>query len=212
MKFSGEAKLGRRVVLATLGILLTGISIGFFKRARFGVDPYQCFANGLANVIPIRFGTLYMLVNHVQLVVVFFLDRRYIGISTFLNLFLLGYVVEGSEAAVAAIFGEPTLALRIVFLAIGVLITCLSAAMYYTANLGVSTYDAIPLHIADCKPRLLGKTLPFRAVRVMADLICTGVGVALGAQAGVGTVITALFMGPLIAFFRLHVTDPWLEK
>lgn len=212
MKFSGEAKLGRRVVLATLGILLTGISIGFFKRARFGVDPYQCFANGLANVIPIRFGTLYMLVNLVQLVVVFFLDRRYIGISTFLNLFLLGYVVEGSEAAVAAIFGEPTLALRIVFLAIGVLITCLSAAMYYTANLGVSTYDAIPLHIADCKPRLLGKTLPFRAVRVMADLICTGVGVALGAQAGVGTVITALFMGPLITFFRLHVTDPWLEK
>ena len=84
--------------------------------------------------------------------------------------------------------------------------------MYYTANLGVSTYDAIPLHIADCKPRLLGKTLPFRAVRVMADLICTGVGVALGAQAGVGTVITALFMGPLITFFRLHVTDPWLEK
>ncbi len=212
MKFSGEAKLGRRVVLATLGILLTGISIGFFKRARFGVDPYQCFANGLANVIPIRFGTLYMLVNLVQLVVVFFLDRRYIGISTFLNLFLLGYVVEGSEAAVAAIFGEPTLALRIVFLAIGVLITCLSAAMYYTANLGVSTYDAIPLYIADCKPRLLGKTLPFRAVRVMADLICTGVGVALGAQAGVGTVITALFMGPLITFFRLHVTDPWLEK
>ncbi len=212
MKFSGEAKLGRRVVLATLGILLTGISIGFFKRARFGVDPYQCFANGLANVIPIRFGTLYMLVNLAQLVVVFFLDRRYIGISTFLNLFLLGYVVEGSEAAVAAIFGEPTLALRIVFLAIGVLITCLSAAMYYTANLGVSTYDAIPLHIADCKPKLLGKTLPFRAVRVMADLICTGVGVALGAQAGVGTVITALFMGPLITFFRLHVTDPWLEK
>ncbi len=212
MKFGGEAKLGRRVVLATLGILLTGISIGFFKRARFGVDPYQCFANGLANVIPIRFGTLYMLVNLAQLVVVFFLDRRYIGISTFLNLFLLGYVVEGSEAAVAAIFGEPTLALRIVFLAIGVLITCLSAAMYYTANLGVSTYDAIPLHIADCKPKLLGKTLPFRAVRVMADLICTGVGVALGAQAGVGTVITALFMGPLITFFRLHVTDPWLEK
>ena len=212
MRFDRQDKLGRRVALAALGILLTGISIGFFKRARFGVDPYQCFVNGLANVIPIRFGTLYMLVNLVQLAVVFLLDRRYIGITTFLNLFLLGYVVEGAEAAIAAIFGEPSLALRIAFLLIGVIITCLSAAMYSTANLGGSTYDALPLHSADREPHLLGRALPFRAVRVVADLICTGIGVALSAQAGVGTVITALFMGPLIAFFRTRVTDPWLRK
>ena len=201
-------RLPLRVVLAAAGILLTGISIGFFKRSLFGVDPYQCFANGLANVIPIRFGTLYMLVNLVQLVVVFFLDRHYIGVSTFLNLFLLGYIVEFSESVLAN--PDPTLLLRIAFLIVGIVVTCIAAALYYTADLGVSTYDAIPLHISDRKPKLLNHVLPFRAVRIISDLICTGVGVALGARAGLGTVITALFMGPLITFFRRTISDPIL--
>ena len=195
-------KLGLRVAMAAAGILLNGVSIGFFKRAMFGVDPYQCFANGLANVIPIRFGTLYMLVNLLQLAVVFFLNRRYIGISTFMNLFLLGYVVEFFEAILLHVFGEPAMALRVLFLAIGVVVTCIGAALYYTADLGVSTYDAIPLHISDCKPRIFGRVLPFKVVRIISDLICTGIGVVLGVAAGLGTVITALFMGPLIDYFN----------
>lgn len=207
-----NALLPRRICMAAAGILLTGVSIGFFKRAMFGVDPYQCFANGLANVIPLRFGTLYMLVNLLQLIVVFFLNRKYIGISTLMNLFLLGYIVEFSEAALARIVPAPGLALRCAFLLIGVGVTCIAAALYYSANLGVSTYDAIPLHIAAQQPRIFGRALSFKSVRVTADLICTAIGVALGARAGFGTVVTALFMGPLIAFFRRTLTDPLVQK
>ncbi len=202
----------RRVAMALAGMALCGVSLGFFKRAMFGVDPYQCFVNGLANVIPIRFGTLYMLVNLVQLVLVYFLDRHYIGISTFINLFLLGYMSEFSEAALLNWFGEPSLATRVLFLGIGIVVSCFAAALYFTADLGVSTYDAIPLHISDRKPKLFGRVVPFRVVRIISDLICTGVGVALGAPAGLGTVITALFMGPLISFFRRTVSEPLLHR
>ena len=198
--------------MAAAGILLTGISIGFFKRALFGVDPYQCFVNGLANVIPIRYGTLYALVNLLQLIVVFRMNRRYIGISTVMNLFLLGYIVEFSEMILTNIFGDAALGLRILFLLIGIVVTCIAAALYYSADLGVSTYDAIPLHIASRNPKLLGHTLPFKAVRIIADLICTAIGVALGARAGLGTVITALFMGPLITFFRRTISDPMVRS
>ena len=204
--------LSRRVLLALAGMALAGVSLGFFKRALFGVDPYQCFVNGLANVIPIRFGTLYMLVNAVQLAVVFFLDRHYIGISTFINLFLLGYMAEFSEAALLRWFGEPGLTVRAAFLLVGVVVTCIAAALYYTADLGVSTYDAIPLHIADREPKVFGRVLPFRAVRIVCDLICVGIGLMLGAPVGLGTVVTALFMGPLITFFRRTISEPLLTR
>ena len=206
-----DALLPRRIAMAALGILLTGISIGFFKRSLFGVDPYQCYVNGLANVIPIRYGTLYALVNLLQLIVVFFLNKRYIGISTLMNLFLLGYIVEFSESVLTGLFGDAALGLRIVFLLIGIVVTCVAAALYYSADLGVSTYDAIPLHIAARKPKLFGRVLPFKAVRIIADLICTAIGVALGARAGLGTVVTALFMGPLITFFRRTISDPLVK-
>lgn len=204
--------LARRIIMAAAGILLTGVSIGFFKRSLFGVDPYQCFVNGLDNIIPLRFSTVYLLANVVQLIVVFFMNRHYIGISTLMNLFLLGYVVEFSEATLERMFGDLGLGMRIVFLVIGIVVTCIAAALYYSADLGVSTYDAIPLHIASLEPRLFGHVLPFRVVRIISDVICTAVGVALGARAGLGTVVTALFMGPLIAFFRRTISDPLVQR
>ena len=73
--------LVRRIVLAVVGMAIAGIAVGFFKRAFFGVDPFQCFCNGMNQVVPIGFGTLYMLINAVLLVIDFFLDRHYIGIQ-----------------------------------------------------------------------------------------------------------------------------------
>lgn len=220
MKESGDAQmekakgplLKRRIVLALAGMLLAGVSVGIFKRAFFGVDPFQCFCGGLANVIPISFGTLYMLINVALLAVVFFLDKHYIGISTFINLFLLGYVAEFTEKGLAALLGEQGIPGRVILLIAAIILTCIAAALYYTADLGVSTYDAIPLHIADTKPKLFGRVVPFRFIRIVCDLICTLIGFLLGLMPGIGTVITALFMGPLITFFRRHLSDPLLNR
>ena len=204
--------LMRRIILALTGMLLAGVSVGIFKRAFFGVDPFQCFCGGLANVIPIGFGTLYMLINAVLLAAVFFLDRHYIGISTFINLFLLGYVAEFTEKGLAALLGEQGGIGRILLMIAAVVLTCIAASLYYTADLGVSAYDAIPLHIADLKPKIAGKVLPFRFIRICSDLICILIGFLLGCIPGVGTVITALFMGPLITFFKKHLSDPLLNN
>lgn len=207
-----DQRMKRRIALALAGMGLAGVSVGIFKRAFFGVDPFQCFCGGLANVIPINFGTLYMLINAALLAVVFFLDKHYIGISTFINLFLLGYVAEFTEKGLAALLGDQGIVGRVVLLIAAVVFTCIAAALYYTADLGVSTYDAIPLHIADRKPKLFGKAVPFRVIRIISDLICTLIGFALGVMPGIGTIITALFMGPLITFFRKHLSDPLLNR
>ena len=198
--------------MALAGMAIAGLAIGFFTRAFFGVDPFQCFCNGINQVIPIGFGTLYMLINAVLLIIDYFLDRHYIGISTFINLFLRGYAAEFSENQLARMFGEPAMPLRILFLLIGIVVSCIAAALYYTADLGVSTYDAIPLHIADRKPKVFDKVVPFRVIRIISDLICVSIGFALGFLPGIGTIITALFMGPLITFFRKTMTDPMLKR
>ncbi len=204
--------LKRRIILALVGMLLAGISVGIFKRAFFGVDPFQCFCNGWAQVVPIGFGTLYMLINAVLLVIDLFLDRHYIGISTFINLFLLGYVAEFTEGMLANMLGETGLAVRLLLLVVGIVLTCIAAALYYTADLGVSTYDAIPLYLADRKFKVSGHILPFRVIRIACDLLCVLIGFLLGWMPGIGTIITALFMGPLITFFRKRLSDPLLQK
>ena len=197
--------------MSILGVMTGAVSVAVFKMAAFGVDPFQSFMSGISKLIPISFGTLYVIVNAVLLAFSLIFDRHYIGIATFINLFLLGYVTEYSYKLFQWIVPEPSMPLRIVFLIVGIVIICIGSSLYITADLGVSTYDAIALIMAN-KWRI-GQ---FKFIRVCTDLCCVILGVVMfiagGGHigkittiAGIGTIITAFFMGPLIEFFNVHI-------
>ncbi len=207
----------RRVLMSALGVAICGISVGMFKHAALGVDPFQSLMSGLDAVIPIRFGTLYVIVNLVLLGFALAFDRRKIGLATLINLFLLGYIAEFSQGLMARLLPEPTLAVRLGLLAVAIVIMCLASAFYFTADLGVSTYDALALIWSQRQRRV-----PFAACRVITDLVCVVGGVALcglagftlsqiAGEVGVGTLVTAFFMGPLIEFFNQKVARPFLN-
>ena len=101
----------KRIIMCVVGVMVCAISVGFFKLAAFGVDPFQTFMSGMDQVIPIDFGTLYVLVNVALLLFSLIFDRHYIGLATFINLFLLGYVVDFSHNTLLAIFPDVSLVL-----------------------------------------------------------------------------------------------------
>ncbi len=216
-KLNGKM-LKKRIAMSFFGVMLGAMSVGLFKLAAFGVDPFQSFMAGLDALIPIGFGTLYMITNAVLLLFALFFDRHYIGIATFINLFLLGYVTQFSYWLLTRAFPAPGLVFRAVCLAIAVIIICFGSALYITADLGVSTYDAVALIIVNTWKK--GK---FQYVRVITDFVCVLLGVGLflfaggsvskiPAVAGVGTIITAFFMGPIIEFFNVHVARPMVKE
>ena len=53
----------KRIFMCVVGVMVCAVSVGFFKLAAFGVDPFQTCMSGLDQLIPIDFGTLYVLVN-----------------------------------------------------------------------------------------------------------------------------------------------------
>ncbi len=192
-------EMTKRVIMTIVGVSASGASVGLFDYSAFGMDPFQVLSHGIAEHFPsIGFGTLYMIINLIMLVGIFFIDKKKIGIGTFINIFLLGYVVEFSSK-IAAEFLPPNLFwLRIVIFAVAILILCIGSSLYFTGDLGVSTYDAVALILAERTP------VKFQYLRIGTDFICTIFGVLLGALAGVGTIILALGMGPIITFFK-HV-------
>ena len=210
--------LQKRISMSVGGVLAGGISVALSKIAAFGVDPFQTFMAGLDSCIPISFGTLYVIANVVLLLFALVFDRHYINLATFINLFLLGYVTQFSYAFFLKVMPEEMMIVRIVCLVIGILILCIGASLYMTADLGVSTYDAVALIISKT-----WKKGQFKYVRIATDLVCVIVGVALFLMsggsvnkittiAGFGTIITAFFMGPLIEYFNVHIARPMLEK
>ena len=207
-----------RILMSLAGVLICAVSVGVFKIAALGVDPFQSLMSGLDNWIPIPFGTLYVLVNLALLVFSLITDRRNIGIATFINLFLLGYITQFTYEQLQILLPDPSLPIRVLCLLIGIVVICFGSSLYMTANLGVSTYDAVAIVLS-----YKWNWGQFQYVRICCDLVCVllGVGVFLlsggnFAQvptiAGVGTVITVFFMGPLIQFFNDRVAKPLLEK
>ncbi|MBE7006202.1 MAG: hypothetical protein E7424_03515 [Ruminococcaceae bacterium] len=206
----------KRIAMSAIGVIICGVSVGMFKHASLGVDPFQSLMSGLDAVIPISFGTLYVLVNLVLLLFALLLDRRKIGLATLINLFLLGYIAQFSQGVCARLLPEPSLPVRLGLLSVAIVIMCLASAFYFTANLGVSTYDAVALIWSEKQTRI-----PFPICRIITDLVCVVAGVALCVLAGftlgqifgevgIGTIITAFFMGPLIELFNKTVARPFL--
>ena len=213
-----KEKLGKRVAMSLFGVIICAISVGIFKIAALGVDPFQSFMAGLDSIVPISFGTLYVITNAVMLLFALIFDRHYIGIATFINLFLLGYITQFTYEFLQKIIVNPNIGVRIACLVIGVVIICFGSAFYMTADLGVSTYDAVALIIVNTWKK--GK---FQYVRIITDIVCVILGVTLfllaggtigkiPTIAGIGTIITAFFMGPLIEFFNVKIARPFLAK
>ena len=208
----------KRILMSVLGVIIGGISVGFFKLAAFGVDPFQSFMSGIEKLIPIDFGTLYVIVNACLLLFALVFDKHYINIATMVNLFLLGYVVDFSHNTLLTIFPEASMVVRIVCFIFGFVVLCFASSLYMTADLGVSTYDAIALILTN--KWKLGK---FKYIRIATDIVCVILGAVLFILGkgefkdiptfiGVGTILTAFFMGPLIDFFNRKIAIPMLNK
>lgn len=225
-----EKNLVRRILMSLFGVIVCAVSVGIFKLAALGVDPFQSLMAGLDELVPdtvLKFGTLYVIVNVVMFLFMLIFDRHYIGIATFINLFLLGYITQFTLEFLTKCFLPlfsvseiPALPIwfRSICLIVGIVIICFGSAFYMTADLGVSTYDAVALIMAN--KWKMGK---FQYIRIATDIVCVIIGCALfllsGGKwsqvptiAGIGTIITAFFMGPLIEFFNVHCARPFLNR
>ena len=196
------AEFKKRLIMCISGVFLSGVAAGIFGFTAFGMDPFQVFAHGLWGLTPLSYGTFYVILNGILLAFMFFFNRRMIGLGTIINLFLLGYVVEYTDLILGRVFPSPSVLLRVVLMIFALILSSLAASLYFVAEMGVSAYDWIALTISD------KKRWAFRVVRIATDFICVLTGGLLGATVGIGTVLTAFCMGPIIQFFNENVSMP----
>ena len=109
------------------------------------------------------------------------------------------------------------MAARLLCLVVGMVVLCFGSSMYMMADLGVSPYDAIANTLA-----YKWKVAKFQYCRIGCDVTCVIVGALIfllggGTVAkiptiiGVGTLLTAFGMGPLIAFYNEKISRPMLH-
>ncbi len=209
---SSNKHYAKRIIMMLSGILFIGICVGSFRLSEFGVDAFTCMNLGISGFIRMSFGTWQLIMNTVILIVIFFTVRRCIGLGTVVNMVCVGYLADFICWLFLDILKvEMTLPLRIIALIIGMLFAGLGVALYMVADMGVAPYDAVGIIIEE----VTHNKLKYDKARVISDVTVVIVGVVfclmsggkLGLIIGIGTVCNALFNGPLIQFFKTHVTE-----
>lgn len=200
-----KGNIYKRILMMLIGNVILGTGAGMLRAADFGVDPYQCFVLGIDKALKLGYGTTFVIVNAVFLVLMLILARKMLNVGTLVNMFFLGYIIDFSYSMCMKISSSPSLFVRVVYFIVSILLITFSSAVIYTADMGVSTYDWIALKTAEVQ-----KKVSFKWCRVGTDLICVIIGLVFSIIPGIGTIVTAFLLGPLVSFFRTYCSEPFL--
>lgn len=185
-----------RLIQLVGGLLLFGGSLALLVRSRLGLDPWDVFHQGLAVQSGIPIGTVTILVGAVVLLLWIPLGQRP-GIGTIANVILVGLALDATLAILPA---PSDLGVRWAFLVAGIVLNGIATGAYIGAALGPGPRDGLMVGFAS-----RGHSL--RVVRTAIELIVLGIGWLLGGTVGIGTVLFAITIGPIV-----HVTLPALTR
>jgi uncharacterized membrane protein YczE len=186
----------RRLPQLAAGLALYGASDGLLVRAHLGLDPWDVLHEGLTKVFGLDFGAVTALTGIVVLLGWIPLRQRP-GVGTVANIALIALSVD---AILAAIPPQTLLVTRIPLLVGGVVLNGLATAIYVGARLGPGPRDGLMTGIA----ARTGWSI--RLVRTGIEVTVLVIGWFLGGTVGIGTVLYAVGIGPLIQFFLPRCT------
>ncbi len=188
----------RRLVQLYIGLVLYGVSMAMQIRAGLGLDPWDVFHQGLAERLGWSFGTVTIVVG--ALVLLFWIPlRQWPGIGTISNVVVIGLAVD---LTLVLLDGPESLAARSLLLVGGIVLNGVAGGCYIGAGLGPGPRDGLMTGLV----RRTGGSI--RLVRTGIEAAVLLIGWALGGTVGIGTVLYAVSIGPLVHFFlpRLTVT------
>jgi uncharacterized membrane protein YczE len=187
----------RRLASLYAGIVLFGVSVALMLSARLGLDPWDVFHQGLARRTGLPIGWV---VNGtgVAVLLLWIPLRQRPGIGTVSDAVLVGFVMD---AALPLLPQPRAMAVRAVFLAAAIVLNAVATALYVGAGLGPGPRDGLMTGLA-------ARGWPVRRVRTSIELSGLAAGWLLGGTVGIGTLLYAVSIGPLVHVLLPRLTVP----
>jgi uncharacterized membrane protein YczE len=181
-------RLPRRLGQLALGLVLYGLTLAMIIRATLGNSPWDVLHQGMARHLPISIGTAVILMSLVVLLAWIPL-RELPGLGTILN-----SVVVGLSADVfLGLIEEPSSSgAQWLLLLGGVSLNGVATALYIGSQFGPGPRDGLMTGLH----RRTGVSI--QLVRTSLEVGVVVVGTVLGGTLGLGTVVYAVAIGPLV--------------
>ncbi|GGB21255.1 membrane protein [Flexivirga endophytica] len=190
--------LPSRLVRLFIGLTLYGVAMALFVRAGLGLDPWDVFHYGVAKHLGLDLGTTVILVS-IPVLLLWIPLRQWPGFGTIANAIWIGIA---TNIALAIVPTQHALPVRIVMLPTALVINAIGGALYIGSQLGPGPRDGLMTGLH------LRTGLSLRLVRTSLEVTVLAVGWLLGGVVGIGTVLYAVTIGPLVQLFLRFLIVP----
>ncbi|MFD0360012.1 YitT family protein [Nocardia sp. GCM10030253] len=180
--------LVRRLVALYVGLWLYGLSMAVMIRAGLGLDPWDVFHQGVAAHVPISFGAVTAVTGVVVLLAWIPLRQRP-GVGTVSNVVVIGVSVD---AGLWLLPEWDSIPVRVAAMGAAVILNAVATVLYIGAGMGPGPRDGLMTGLV----RRTGWSV--RLVRTSIEVSVLVTGWMLGGSVGIGTLVYALGIGPLI--------------
>jgi uncharacterized membrane protein YczE len=177
------------------GLWIFGTGIALMVNARMGLGPWDVLSQGVALITGWRIGTITILIGALVLSL-WAVIRQRPGIGTLANILLIGMAVNATLPLLPEFESIPV---RFVELLLGVLTIGFGSALYLGARLGAGPRDGLMLGLH----QRTGWSI--RVTRTAIELVVLVIGWLLGGTVGIGTVVFAVGIGPVVQFMIRRV-------
>jgi uncharacterized membrane protein YczE len=179
----------RRIIQLLIGLVLYGIALSLMLRAAIGVAPWDVLSQGIVKQTGIPFGWVTNIVG--ALVLLLWIPvRQKPGLGTIANVLLIG---PSAELGLALIPQVDDLVIRIPLFAGGLVLLAIATGLYIGARLGPGPRDGL---MTGANKRF---GWPIWMVRTAIELTVLTIGWLLGGNAGIGTLLFAVLIGPMVS-------------
>jgi uncharacterized membrane protein YczE len=170
------------------GLVGYGASMAMMVRSGLGLDPWDVFHQGLSLRTGMTMGTASAVVG-VAVLLAWIPLRQRPGIGTVANVVVIAVSVD----AVLWVLPAPdAMAARAALLVGGVVLNAVATVLYIGAGLGPGPRDGLMTGLVARTGRSV------RLIRTSIEVTVLATGWLLGGTVGVGTVVYALGIGPLV--------------
>ena len=174
-----------------VGLAGYGFSMAMMVRSQLGLDPWDVFHQGLALHTGMTIGIASAVVG-VAVLLAWVPLRNRPGIGTIANVIVIAVTVDLGLLLLQTPTSMPA---RIAMMVGAVVLNAFSTVLYVGAGLGPGPRDGLMTGL------VVRTGLSVRLVRTSIEATVLAIGWLLGGTVGVGTVIYAFGIGPLVQFF-----------
>ena len=179
----------KTLIYLVLGLSLFAIGETLLITANQGVSPWTVLAQGISFQTNLSIGITTFIVSLVVLILWYPLKQKP-GLGTILNIILISIIIDLSTPILPY---PKSFLFQIIQSIVAVFLVGLGSGFYLTTNLGPGPRDGLMTGLQNLTNQ------PIALIRTIIEVSAVGIGFYLGGIVGIGTLLFAFGIGPMVS-------------